>query len=136
MKTYNLFISHSWNYGGYYRRLCRLLNQAPYFRYRNYSVPRNAPIPDAANQSALQSAIRRKMQPCQVVVVIAGVYSTHSKWMQTEIRLAKRFGKPILAVTPRGSSRISSYVRKHADEVVGWDTRSIVGGIRRLASQR
>ena len=39
LKTYNLFISHAWAYGESYNRLINLLNQAPYFSYKNYSAP-------------------------------------------------------------------------------------------------
>lgn len=42
--TYNLFISHSWNYSNAYNDLVRLLNSKPYFNYKNYSVPKDDPI--------------------------------------------------------------------------------------------
>ena len=46
---YNLFISHSWNYSNTYNDLVRLLNNKPYFSYKNYSVPKNDPIHNASN---------------------------------------------------------------------------------------
>lgn len=41
---YNLFISHSWTYSDAYDRLVDLLDNASYFSYRNYSVPKDNPI--------------------------------------------------------------------------------------------
>jgi len=38
---YNLFISHSWTYSDAYDRLVDLLDNASYFSYRNYSVPKD-----------------------------------------------------------------------------------------------
>ena len=43
LKTYDLFISHAWRYHEDYDRLVTLLNNAPNFKWRNYSVPRHDP---------------------------------------------------------------------------------------------
>ena len=134
VKDRNLFISHSWSYGDAYDRLCGLLNAAAYFRYKNYSVPRHDPIHDAPNQQQLRAAIRQQMSSCQVVIIVAGVYATYSKWINIEISLAKQdFSKPILAVRPWASKRTSTVVQDAADLIVGWNTKSIVQGIRQLS---
>ena len=44
MGEFNLFISHSWSYADNYDDLCKLLDQANYFRYKNYSVPEDDPL--------------------------------------------------------------------------------------------
>ena len=41
---YNLFISHSWDYSDAYSKLCGLLDNASYFSYKNYSVPKDDPL--------------------------------------------------------------------------------------------
>ena len=64
---YNLFISHSWAYSDQYDRLVSLLNAAPNFDYRNYSVPKDDPIHNAPYQYQLKEAIRRQMQPVSCV---------------------------------------------------------------------
>lgn len=136
MNTHNLFVSHSWRYSDSYDRFINLLTQRGYFSFRDYSVPPNDPIHNARNQSELREAIRRQMRPCHVVVVMAGVYATHSKWINIELDLAKKgftSDKPVLAVRPRGNVRISDTVRGAADKVVGWNTESIVRAIRELA---
>ncbi|MYB19134.1 MAG: molecular chaperone Tir [Holophagales bacterium] len=136
MREYNLFISHSWTYGSQYDNLVKLLRQRPYFRFKNYSVPKDDPIHHAPTQAHLREAIRRKMAPCHVVIILAGVYGTYSKWINEEIYLAKqRFNpsKPILAVAPFGSHRTSTTVQRAADRVVRWSTESVVAAIRTLA---
>ena len=136
MKTYNLFISHSWNYTDAYDRLTNLLNERGYFAFRDYSVPRNDPIHRAGTDAQLRQAIRNQMTPCHVVLILAGVYATYSKWINIEIDLAKKgytYAKPIVAIRPWGSQRISERVRLVADRIVGWNTESIVGAIRDLA---
>ena len=136
MKTYNLFISHSWDYSDQYDRLVGLLRGRGYFAFRNYSVPTDDPIHGAGTDAQLRQAIRNQMAPCHVVLVLAGVYATYSKWINEEIALAKRgFLQPkrVLAITPWGAQRISAEVRQAADLVVGWNTNSIVQGIRTLS---
>ena len=127
---YNLFISHSWSYSDQYNRLVRLLDAASYFTYKNYSVPKDDPIHNAPYQWQLKEAIRRQMQPASCVIILAGVYSTYSKWINIEIELAKSMNKKIIAVEPWGSLRTSLTVKNSADEIVGWNTSSIVRAIR------
>ena len=136
MKTYNLFISHSWSYADQYDRLVTLLSERRYFAFRNYSVPPDDPIHGASTDAQLRQAIRNQMTPCHAVIILAGVYATYSKWINTEIDLAEggfAYAKPIIAIRPWGSQRISERVRLAADRIVGWNTESIVGAIRDLA---
>ena len=135
MQTYNLFISHSWRYGDQYARIYRLLRDRSYFAFRDYSVPQNDPVHNAGNATKLRQAIRNQMAPCHVVLILAGVYATYSKWINIEIDLAKKGftrEKPIIAIRPWGSQRISQPVRDAADRIVGWNTESIVAAIREL----
>lgn len=127
-----VFVSHSWNYDQEYARLVRLLQQSDEYDFRNYSVPRDEAFEDKSDKE-LERVIREKqIQPASVVIVLAGVYSTHSKWIGKEIRIAKQEGKPILGVRPWGNRRTSRYVKRNADQMVNWNTDSIVEGIRDL----
>ena len=136
MKTHNLFISHSWDYPNQYDRLVNLLKGRGYFSFKNYSVPMDNPIYGASTDIQLRQAILNQMTPCHVVLILAGVYATYSKWINIEIDLAKKafiYGKPIIAVRPRGNVRISERVRQAADRLVGWNTESVVEAIRDLS---
>ena len=134
MKRYNLFISHSWQYSDQYNRLWNLLQARRYFAFSEYSVPRDDPIHDATNDAKLQRAIRNRMSPSYVVLMIAGVYSGYSKWINIEIELARegfRIPNPIIAIRPRGNKIISRKVREAAYEIAHWNTENIVRAIRR-----
>ena len=134
-KTYNIFLSHFWSYSDAYDKLMNLLRNRPYFSFKDYSVPKDDPIHNAPNSQALYGAIKKQIVPCHVVLVMAGVYATHSAWIKKEIRIAKRefsTPKPIIAVKPWAQTNISSFVAENADEIVGWRTESIVDAIRRL----
>ncbi len=133
LKTYNLFISHSWSYSNAYNNLTALLDEAKYFDYKNYSVPKNDPIHNASNSKELYEAIKNQVKYAQVVIILAGVYSTYSKWIDKEIEIAQSMGKPILAVEPWGAEKTSFKVKNAADRIVKWNTQSIVDAIRELS---
>ncbi|GMA60296.1 TIR domain-containing protein [Alicyclobacillus fastidiosus] len=133
--TCNLFISHAWSYGDQYKGLVKLLDAAEGFTYSNYSVPKDDPVHDAKNERELYDAIKKQMSYSHVVVILAGVYSTYSKWINKEIYIAqKEFStrKPILAIEPWGSERTSQVVKNAADKIVKWNTNSIVSAIKEL----
>ena len=128
--TYNIFISHSWTYSEQYKGLMRLLDANPYFSYKNYSVPKDNPIHNAPNTYQLKEAIRRQMQPASCIIILAGVYSSYSKWINIEIQLAQEMGKKIIAIEPWAANHTSTVVKNAADEVVKWNTSSILRAIR------
>ena len=133
IKTYNLFISHSWTYSNAYNNLTSMLDEAKYFDYKNYSVPKDDPIHNASNSKELYEAIKNQVKYAHVVIILAGVYSSYSKWIDKEIEIAQNMGKPILAVEPWGSEKTSSKVKNVADRIVKWNTDSIVNAIRELS---
>jgi len=134
--THNLFISHSWAYSDAYDRLTNLLSSRGYFFYNNHSVPINDPIHTNGTDKQLYDAIYNKMYGCHVVLIIAGVYSSYSKWIDKEIKIAKSdfsTPKPIIAIEPWGSERTSKIVTDIADITVGWNTESIINAIRKYS---
>ncbi|GAA0486468.1 hypothetical protein GCM10008986_09830 [Salinibacillus aidingensis] len=134
-KTYNLFISHSWTYSDAYDGLIELLDKDDNFLYKNYSVPKNDPIHNAKNEKELYEAIKKKVSPSGVVIILAGVYSSHSKWIDKEIDICKTefiVPKPIIAVEPWASERTSKRVKDNADSIVKWQSKSIIDAIKEL----
>ncbi len=131
---YNLFISHSWKYGDAYDKLVKLLNNASYFSYKNYSVESSNPL-TIYNKNYYESELRNKleiqMRTCHVVLILAGVYSSYSDYIQMEIEIAKELNKPIIAIEPWASERTSLVVKNCAKCIVGWNTSSIVDAIRK-----
>lgn len=133
-RIYNLFISHAWSYGDAYEKLIKFFNDASYFNYRNYSVPKDNPVHYAANDKQLYEAIKAQVSPVHCVVMLAGVYATYSKWMIKEIQIAKSdFYKPIVAVEPWASEKTSKIVKENADRIVKWQRASIVQAIKEVS---
>lgn len=133
-KTYNLFISHSWAHSDAYENLINLLNKDTTFSYKNYSVSRYDPIHNARTDQKLYEAIKAQIAPASVVLILAGVYSSYSKWIDKEIKISKKdFFKPIIAIQPWGAERTSIVVKESADKIVGWNRSSIINAIKELS---
>lgn len=134
-KTYHIFISHSWAYPDAYEGLIKLLNKDPNFSYSDYSVPKDTPIHNAGTSKELYNAIKAQMSKASVVIIMAGVYSTYSKWINKEIEIAQtEFStpKPIIAVEPWASEKTSIKVKEAANKIVGWNSSSIISAIKEL----
>lgn len=129
LKTYDLFISHAWTHNAEYDRLVKMLNDAPNFKWRNYSVTKQDPL-DVNNDAKLTAALKRQIRPVNCVLILAGMYVNHRKWIKKEIAIAQDLNKPIVGIKPWGQQRTPVEVQDAADIMVGWNTSSIVKAIR------
>jgi hypothetical protein len=129
LKIYDLFISHAWNYNEDYYKMVEYLKTAPNFSWRNYSVPEHDPLP----MDKLAERLYNQIRPVNSVIIVAGMYVPQSDWILTEIEIAKKLNKPIIGVKPWGAQVVPTVVQSVAKEIVGWNTDSIVGAIRRCS---
>lgn len=130
LKVYKLFISHAWDYNEEYARIIDLMNEAPLFRYYNYSVLGHDPLLNGKFLEALYGQIR----PTNIVLILSGMYVEHSDWIQAEIDIASELGKPIIGIMPRGNIRAPQAVQEIAKEIINWNTSSVADAIRRHSS--
>lgn len=131
LHNYRLFISHAWKYGERYKRAVRFLNEAPNFSWTNYSVPEDDSF-TGMNATELTEAMRKQIRPVQCVIIVSGMYVNHSEWIQFEMDFAKSLGKPILGIRRWGEERTPQSVVNCANEMVNWNSNSIVSAIRRI----
>ena len=129
LKTYDVFISHAWNYHADYRRMIKFLNDTPNFTWRNYSVPQHDPL-DAKSKRRLTEALKRQIRPANIVLILSGMYAAHSDWIDFEITFSIDIDKPMVGVRPWGQQRVPRFVSDNVDMMVGWQTSAIVSAIR------
>lgn len=131
-KTHTIFISHSWAYIDDLNSLKRLLESRGYFNVQFEEATPDIPI-NSENAYYIRQRLRQKISNSDVVLGIAGIYASHSEWMTWELDKALELGKPIIGVVPRGAERVSTVVSSRANEIVRWNTDSIVEAIRKWA---
>ena len=93
LKTYDLFISHSWDYNEEYYSLEQRLKDYPNFMYRNYSVPEHDALNTKTN-AQLEQALFNQIKPVNVVIVFGGMYVNYRRWIQKEIEIQSRIDHP------------------------------------------
>lgn len=129
---YRLFISHSWKYSEAYVGITTMLKKGA-IEYYNHSVPKESPIHTNGSYKELYDAIEAKIKGCSCIIILAGVYSSYSKWINIEIELAKKYNKPIIAVQPWASEKTSTVVKINSNKIVGWNYSSLCNAIKELA---
>ena len=127
-KNYYIFISHSWAYHNEYDGVVNLLNKTN-LKWQDYSVPKDDPIHTNGSDKDLEDAIETKIKCCSCIIVLAGVYSTYSKWINKEVQVAKKFNKKIIAIEKFGSEKTSQFVKENADIIVKWQSSSLENAI-------
>jgi hypothetical protein len=126
LRPYRVFISHVWTYGDDYDRVVRFLNEEPYFRWENLSVPEHDPV----SMRRLEYELRKKMRPADAFLIIAGMYANNREWIDFEMSFARRIGRPIIGIRKWASERVPVAITNAAREVVGWTGVGIVRAIR------
>lgn len=129
---YRVFISHSWSYSSQYDKIEDFLRQEGVYYY-NHSIPKDDPIHTNGSDYQLEAAIESKVKGCSCVIILAGVYASYSRWIQKEIRMAKKYNKPIIAVEYWGAERTSVVVKNAADVIVKWNAKSVADAVRKYA---
>ena len=131
-KTYKIFISHSWSHVNDLKSLRNLLESRGYFNVEFTEFPPTDSI-NSMNTYYIRQRISERIAASDIVLDIAGIYASYSDWMKWELDKAIEKGVPIIGVIPRGQERISAIVNDRADEIVHWNTESIVSAIRKHA---
>lgn len=131
-KQYTIFISHSWAYVEYLNNLKKLLENRGYFNVQFEEATPDVPI-NSENAYYIRQRLKKKISNSNIVLGIAGLYASHSDWMTWELDKAMKLDIPIVGVVPHGAERVSGVVSSRANEVVRWNTNSIVSAIRKWA---
>lgn len=132
VKTYNIFVSHSWDHSNDLISLHNLLSNRGYFYYDPQEVTRNNPI-NSLDAIYIKQRLRERIRNSNILLALAGIYASHSDWMKWEIETAKELGIPIVGIIPHGQERISKVVFDNSIADIRWNTESIVQAIRNYA---
>lgn len=131
-RNFTVFISHSWDYVNDLKNLRNLLKTRSYFNVDFSEVPPSAPI-KSQNADYIKRVLREKINQSDIVLGLAGIYASHSEWMEWELDTALSCRIPVVGVIPRGQTNLSRVVTSRSIIDVGWGTESIVNAIRACA---
>lgn len=133
LKNYRLLISHSWNYSEQYSTIKRWLNSTSYFTWSDHSVSCDHPL-NTKTKSELCEELTQQIRGCNAIIVVSGMYTSYSEWIDYEISEAERMRKPIIGIKPWGSERVPLIIQNSATAIVAWNSASLVTAIRYYAN--
>jgi len=131
---YDLFITHAWRYHDDWNQLSELLNAHPGLEWRNFSVPWYDPAMDPNTPVGYKFVthwLEGQIIPCTAVLFLSGVYALKStrKWLDMEVEMARRHGKPIIGVPHSETGEFLEEARPLVDEVTTWDAAAIIARV-------
>ena len=136
--TYDIFITHAWRYHDDWTRVGSVLDGCVGFSWRNFSVPWYDPAMDPNTEIGARF-IRRWLEsqiiPVAVVVFLGSVYAVKSarKWLEMEVEMARRHGKPVLGLPSFGETELAAEARTLVDATSAWTGEAITAAIERMA---
>lgn len=132
LKNYRLIISHSWKYSEQYDTIVLWLDNAPNFQWSNHSVSADNPL-DTTTKKELKTRLTRQISGCHAVIIVSGMYTNYSEWIDYEIDEAIRMNKPIISIKPWGNQVIPKKISDNATVQVNWNSSSLIDAIRQYA---
>lgn len=129
LHNYHILISHSWDYSNQYKTIKGWLDDYPYFKWTDYSVPLSHPI-DVNSKNELKRKLKERISLCSCVIILSGMYVSYSEWIDYEIDVAVLYNKPIIGIIPWGQERIPTKVQNCADTLIRWNADSVVRAVR------
>lgn len=130
-----VFISHCWSYDEAYKTIKGWLDDAPYYTFTDGSITTEKALAGLTDEQLAQ-AIYERIRQCSVFIVPTAMYCNGRDWIEFEINSAVKMGKPILAVKPWGQEKNAKIVTDNASLTVGWQSQSIINGIKQLTATR
>jgi hypothetical protein len=129
MADKNVFISHYGKDDESVQSLKSLLSKNGY-TLKNSSIDSTKPN-DASNEDYIKSLLRDKMRWAGSAIVLIGSETHTREWVNWEIDLAHRLGKPIVGVFIQGAkdSDVPESFEKYGDALVGWNSDKIIDAL-------
>lgn len=128
-KEYKIFISHSWQHTDTLEALRNLINARSHFSATYEESTKDKPI-NSEDEGYVKIRLAQKIGNSNIVLALAGLYASHSSWMEWELDKAIELEVPIVGVIPSGQERISTIVSSRSKIDVRWNTESIISAIR------
>jgi len=128
---FRIFPTHGWIKDDDYLRLFEYLESTTNFYYENTCDPESSPEGETVAQR--RTRVLDAMKSAEVLVVLSGMYDTQRQWIDFEVQAAKAHNVPIVLVEPFGPHDAPAALKESAEQIVGWNSRTIEDAIRMAA---
>ncbi len=132
IKSFDLFISHTWCYSLDYSVIVEMLNNEPNFYWRNYSFPEFDPVinPETnAGKKRLTEELEGQIKHAHALVIIANMFNENPFWIEKEIEIAKSYKIPIILIKADDREKTPNHLLYQTNKHVKGDAASIISAI-------
>lgn len=129
---FRVFVAHLFEDNEDYQRVFEYLESRDNFFYTNYSAPEK--IPAEGGGEAMKEELRKQMRGVEVVIVPLAMTETNPALIGFQLDFAQASNIPILGIQAFGGTVvIDKNILERCNDVIEWNERSIISGIKRLA---
>lgn len=129
---FRVFVVHLFQENEDYRRVFEYLESRDNFFYVNYSNPEN--MPTSGGSEAIKEELRNQIKEAEVVILPLAIHGINPGLVGFQLDFAQASNKPILGIQAFGGTvAVDKAVIERCDDVIEWNERTIISGIKRLA---
>ena len=139
--TYDLFLTHGWRYTDEWQGLVALFDDYVPGKWRNWSLPWHDTSIDRYSEDGraqLEKLLRGHIANASGIVVLPETLDRAEDriWLDKQLALAARFGKPLIGVLPQDGSPFPDVLAIRVDTIVPRNAPQIIATLDRLIQQR
>jgi len=127
-----IYVAHLFEETPDYQRVFEYLESRDNFFYLNTAEPDN--MPASGGTAAIREELRKQITRAEILVLPASLYADNADLVDFQMDVAGANGIPILGIKSFGGTVIiAKTILDRARDVVSWNDREIVDGIRKHA---
>ncbi len=127
-----VFVAHLFAENPDYQRVFEYLESRDNFYYQNTSDPDN--IPTGGGADALKDELREQIKKAEILVLPVSLHTENPDLVEYQMDVTGACDIPVLGIKSFGGTvMIAKIILDRAKDVVNWDDRAIVDGIKKYA---
>src|SRR5215831_10479043 len=139
--TYDLFLTHAWNYTDEWQGLVALLDEYLPGKWRNWSLPWHDTSIDRYSEEGraqLEKLLRGQIAHTSGVLVLPETIARAEGrlWLDKQLALASHYAKPIIGLLPESGDQFPDELVAHVNAIVPRDPSQIIVILDQLLQEK
>lgn len=139
--TYDLFLTHRWQYTDEWQGLVALIDDYIPGRWRNWSLPWHDTSIDRYSDDGrvqLEHLLDGHISMASTVLVLPGTIDRAEgrMWMDRELSIAEKHSKAVIGVRSQGDTPFPDELIRHVHAIVERDARRIIKTVDQVFGKR
>lgn len=135
--TYDLFLTHHWNYTDAWQGLVALLDERLPGKWRNWSIPWHDTSIErysADGKAQLEKLLHGHISMASAVIVLPETMSTTDgrMWLDKQLTISRHYSKPMIGVFPLDDGPFPEVLKDQVRVIVRRNAVEIIDAVDRL----